>query len=143
MAATTSNANHTTMGGRLSRIIEANGRFSVVSGALLLAAAVVLDGWFDLPAAVIAVVGAALIPYGLMLRRSAALDPFDYRLAWLATIGDLTWVIAAIVLLVIPNTMSATGKWTLAIVTLAVLEFAVLQLRELRWPRTGRQSVSP
>ena len=99
--------------------------------------AVVLDGWFDLPAWVIAVVGGALIPYGAMLRRAARGEPLDRRMAWSATVGDGGWVVGASVLLAVPNTMSAAGKWTLGFVSLAVLNFAILQLRELR--RSGDQ----
>ncbi len=131
MTATTSHANGAGTLGRLPRIIGANGLFCIISGTALGAGAIILDDWFDLPALVIAVVGAALIPYGLMLRGAAKADPFDRRWAWLATIGDMAWVVGAIILITVPNTMSTGGKWTLAIVSLAVLDFAILQLRDL------------
>lgn len=132
MTTTTSNVRPTQLRSRLAGTINANGWFSIVSGAVLLVGAVVLDAWFDLPAWVIALVGASLIPYGLTLRSAARTIPVDRRMAWFATIGDLAWVIAAIALITIPHTMSAPGKWTLVILSLAVLDFAVLQLRELR-----------
>ena len=92
----------------------------------------VIGDSFDLPVWVIAVVGFALVPYGLILRVAAASPAFDRRVALFATVGDLAWVLVALVLLVVPNTMSTGGKWALAIVSLAVLDFAILQLRELR-----------
>ena len=116
---------------QLSRVIGANGWFSLVSGGALVAGAFMLSDWFALPAGVIAVVGAALVPYGLTLRAAASAEPFDVRMAWLATIGDLAWVAGAIVLIAIPNTTSTAGKWTLAALSLAVLDFAIFQLRGL------------
>ncbi len=117
---------------RLARIISGNGWFCIVSGSILLVGSVVIGDWFDLPVWVIAVVGFALVPYGLILRSNAATPAFDRRIAVVATVGDLAWVFGAIVLLVIPNTMSAGGKWALGILSLAVLDFAILQIRELR-----------
>ena len=131
MTAAVSGARSEEARSQLPRIIGGNGWFSLVSGVALVAGAFILDDWFVLPAWVIAFVGAALIPYGLMLRAAASAEPFDVRMAWLATIGDLAWVGAAIVLIAIPDTMSTAGKWTLAAVSLAVLDFAILQLRGL------------
>ncbi len=116
---------------RLPTIILANGWFGIGSGLILLVASPWLGDWFDLPAWVIAVVGASLVPYGWMLRSAAEAEPFDRRFGWLATVGDITWVVAAVALIAIPNTMSAAGKWTLGIVTIAVLDFGLLQLRAL------------
>jgi hypothetical protein len=56
----------------------------------------------------------------------------DRPIAVLATAGDLGWVRGAAVLLMVPNTMSVAGKSMLAVVSLAVLAFAALQLRALR-----------
>ena len=134
MNRTTATATTTTTGGRLARIIGANGWFCLVSGIVLLLGAGIFGDWFELPWGVIAAVGLVLVPYGMLLVFGSRATRFDRRLALMATAGDLLWVVAAAMLVVIPDTMGAAGKWALAVVSLAVLGFAVMQIRELRHP---------
>ena len=121
---------------RLATVVRGNGWFSLCSGAALALGTGTLGGWFGLPTATVAVVGATLVPYGMLLALGSSRPATLRHLAVFATAGDMAWVLAAAALLLIPGTMSAAGKAALACVSMVVLWFAAMQVRELR--RTGQ-----
>lgn len=137
---------------KLRSVVQANSRFSEVSGGILLIGAPFLDATFGLDAWFLAVVGASLVGYGALLwfmARGAKVRPA----ATLATVMDATWVLAAaVVLLGFTGAMTPAGRGALGAVSVAVAGFAVAQwfwLRrsdgqpagEVRGPAAGRENL--
>ncbi len=114
----------------MERVLQANGAFSASSGAALLAGATLLDGATGLEAWFLMSTGVLLIGYGLTLWRLAATGtPSGW---WVAIVLDLGWVLAAgIVLIGFPSAMTSAGRLGLLAVSVVVVAFAGLQIREL------------
>lgn len=119
-------------GRRMRRVLSANAWFSLLSGAALVGGAVLVDDALGVSPWILVGVGAALVPYGMVLRRAAQPGVPDRRLVAVATAADLAWVAGAAVVVAVPGAMTGLGKAALAILTIVVLDFAALQLVGLR-----------
>lgn len=115
----------------LRRSLSANAIFSAICGVVLVTASTPLAGPLEIPAGVLATIGAALIPFAayvaLVARRPEAT-------AVRVVVGaDLTWVIAASALIVgLGSALATTAMVALALVSLVVADLAVLQYVGLR-----------
>ena len=118
--------------GRLVKIVQGNGIYSALSGAILAIGAPWLDTVSGVDAWVLAVVGVGLIAYGTLINRQATnADPVP--VARFATAMDLAWLVGAAALLIgFPSVMTTAGKAILVAASVGVGAFAVLQFRELR-----------
>lgn len=113
--------------------LRLNAWFSVTTGAVALLGAVALDRTLGAPAPVLTLLGVGLVGYADLLRRAAAGSLDTTRIGRLAVAADLLWVVAAgAMLLVAPEVLTTAGRWTLAAVTLVVLDLAVVQAVGLR-----------
>ena len=109
-----------------------NGLYSAVSGAILVVSSRTLDTTLGLDSWFLVVAGLGLIGYGVLIaelgRRE---DPVPGAL--IATIMDLAWLVAAIVVLVaFSNALTTSGRYALIAVSIPVAVFAAVQLRQLR-----------
>lgn len=111
----------------LIRTLEANAVFSALSGAVLIALAVVGTDALGVPPSVLGLVGSALLPFAWFVRHTARRpQPILVRLI---IGGDVSWVVAAAVILIgFPGTLSPMGSIFLALASLVVADFAVMQL---------------
>ena len=121
--------------GRLVKIVQGNGIYSALSGAILAIGAPWLDTVSGVEAWVLAVVGVGLIAYGTLIYRQARnADPVP--VARFATAMDLAWLVGAAALLIgFPSAMTTAGKAILVAASVGVGAFAALQFRELRTAR--------
>jgi hypothetical protein len=87
---------------------------------------------------VLQAVGAGLIAYALWLAFGARRAP-DARLGWAVVAVNMLWVAgSAVLLLAAPGVFNALGQWLVAIMAVAVADFALVQYLGLR--RLGRAS---
>ena len=118
----------------LSRVLQANGIFSGLSGVALTFAAAPIAAFLGLNSPVLLVgIGIALILYAPTLFYIAAQTPVNRKLVMTAIILDVAWVIASIDILVtdfVPLTNA--GWWAVAIVADIVAVFAIVQFYALR-----------
>ena len=118
----------------LSRVLQANGVFSGLSGATLTFAAGPLASFLGLNSPMILVgIGIALILYAPTLFYIAAQTPTNRKFVMTAIILDVAWVIASIDLLVTDFVLlTNAGWWAVAIVADIVAVFAIVQFYALR-----------
>lgn len=120
------------MSDRLLRgALVANAGFSAISGAVLIVASVPLAEVLEVPTWLLIVIGAGLIPFALVVLRTARRpEPSDVRAVIAADVG---WVVVAIgVLIVAGSAMAPTAVVALSVVTVIVADFALLQYVGLR-----------
>lgn len=137
--AMTSQIQSTTSHNFLQNVLRGNGLFCVSSGiivtllaGLLAEAADLVDPAFGLSGeAFLRGLGLVLIPYGAFLLW--AFSRWTQPIAWLATVGDVAWVLASVaILLTDAFAMNSFGNWFTFLIGDAVLAFALLQLWGLR-----------
>jgi len=112
----------------LRRTMLANGLFSITTGLMSAVLASSLSDLWSIPSVVLSVIGPGVVVFGVALVRQAAHIPTDQRFALFAVGADAAWVAAAIVVLIVPGSMSGSGKWVLVSVSALVGLFAVLQI---------------
>lgn len=118
----------------LSRTLAANAGFSAVTGVILVVGAAPLSRWLSIPTWLTIAVGIGLLPFALTVAKTARSPRREAVLR--VILADIAWVVAAAVVLVgFPRSMSTAGLWSLGLVTVAVADFAALQVIGLR--RTG------
>lgn len=115
----------------LRNALRLNSGFSTISAAVLLIGGASLAQWLGVPTAAVYVVGVGLLPFaGFAWWTSNTLDE---RATIAIIIGDVAWVvIAAIIIFGIDDAMSVAGAWALALVSIAVADFAIAQTIGLR-----------
>ena len=115
----------------LHRALIGNALFSAASAVALIALAAPLADALELPAWLLVAIGAGLVPFAVLVRRVAR-DPHPSMVR--SIIGaDIAWVVtAAVVLLAFSTSMAPAASIALAIVTVAVADFAILQWVGLR-----------
>jgi hypothetical protein len=78
-------------------------------------------------------VGAGLIAYALWLAFGARRPPVSAGLGWAVLSVNLFWVAgSAVLLLAAPGLFNTVGQWLVAIVAVAVADFALVQYLGLR-----------
>lgn len=115
----------------LVRALFSNAAFSALSGVALTVFAVPLGSWLGIPTWICAGLGIGLVLFAVSIV-GVARNP-SATLVRQIIASDVAWVIGAVVILVgFPDTLSTQGSWTLAIVTIFVADFALLQWMGLR-----------
>lgn len=117
---------------RLSKTLWANAGFSGVSGLALLAGAGRLSGWLGVTPIILAVAGAGIGLFAAYVGWVARQEQLPATHVRTIALADYGWVIAAAVVILLPGTMSGPGKAALAVVSLIVLDFAILEWMGLR-----------
>ena len=117
----------------LTTSMRANAVFSAISGVAAIGLAVFADRGLGLEPWLLGVLGIGLVVYGIQLTiwvRSARLTVPGARIA---TAADAAWVVtAAVILTAYPSAMDTTGRIVLAVVSLVVADFAIMQALGLR-----------
>lgn len=126
-------------GGRLlAQAMSVNALFSVVSGAVLATLSWALDGVFGPPAWLLTAVGLGLLAFAAGLIVIMARPRLLGAGGRAVICADLTWVVAAVVLLALQvDGLTAIGRLTLGVVSAVVAVLAVWQAIGLRRIGTG------
>jgi hypothetical protein len=114
-----------------------NALFSLAAAMVALAAAGPLAAAFAVPTAWLVVIGAGLVPFGLAVLHLGRRRDTDLRAVRIVVVMDALWVVAAAVILTVPGSMSPVGKLVLGLLTLGVIDWAVLQAIGMRRLATG------
>ena len=118
----------------LHTAIRSNAIFSDISALVLVLAAEPLAALLGLnnPAILIGI-GVGLFAWSLLLFWGSMQVEIPRWLAWLAIDGDLAWVAASVIVLLLPAfSLTTAGKWAIAITADIVLVFAIWQFIALR-----------
>ena len=123
--------------------LRSNAAFSLSSGLVLAAAAGPAAAFLGVSSPLaVAAVGVGLVVFAADLLRNAARPVVSLGAARLAIAGDLAWVAAtALVLVVAPETFGAAGRWTAIAVADVVFAFALAQAWGVR--RAARAAATP
>lgn len=121
----------------LRRSLMGNALFSLAAAMVALAAAGPLAAAFAVPTAWLVVIGAGLVPFGLAVLHLGRRRDTDLRAVRIVVVMDALWVVAAAVILTVPGSMSPVGKLVLGLLTLGVIDWAVLQAIGMRRLATG------
>jgi hypothetical protein len=118
----------------LTTILRADGVFALVSAAITILAAGPVAGLIELetPLALV-VLGFVLLSYGAALLFFADRVPVNRRVAQIAMVLNMLWVIdsyAGLLLGFFP--VNTAGKWAIALVAEVVFVFGVLEIVALR-----------
>ena len=116
----------------LRNILFANGTFSLVSGVVLLAVSGPSADFLGTAGWVPVVAGVGLLGWAAFVFVNARRAQPLRRDTLITIAGDLAWVIGAAGIILLPDSLSTGGKWALGVVSVAVLDFAVLQWLKLR-----------
>jgi hypothetical protein len=118
----------------LTTILRADGIFAIVSGGIALLASGPVADLIELqtPLALI-VLGIVLLGYGAMLLFFADREPVNRRVAQIAIVLYMLWVVdrfAGLLFGFFP--VNTAGKWAIAIIAEAVFVFGLLEIYALR-----------
>ena len=115
----------------LTSTLGANALFSGLSGVLLAVGALPMSDWLGIPTWLCVAVGIGLVLFAIQVAMTAR-NPVPVSVRTVIA-GDVAWVVIATVLILgFPDSMSDTGLVALGIVTAVVATFAVLQSIGLR-----------
>lgn len=110
----------------LTRAVQANVGFSLLSGGTLLLGAPWLTDLLGPPIWALAVVGGGVVAFGLSLWRGLAKDPVATGRT--AVVADLAWVLATVGLApVVADAFTVTGGWVAIVIAVVVADLAVLE----------------
>jgi hypothetical protein len=118
----------------LTTILRADGIFAIVSGGIALLASGPVADLIELqtPLALV-VLGIVLLGYGAMLLFFADREPVNRRVAQIAIVLNMLWVVdsyAGLLFGFFP--VNTAGKWAIAIIAEAVFVFGLLEIYALR-----------
>lgn len=116
----------------LRTALLANAAFSILSGVTLAAFALPTAKLVgnEISSALILGIGIALVPFGAIAAWVATRRHPPTHLALAISVGDLSWVVASLVVVVVAqDRLTSTGLGLIVGIALAVLAFAIGQLR--------------
>lgn len=108
-------------------VLWANAVFCAGSAIFMLAASGWLSDELDLPRLAILAVGATLAGYAPLVAWFAGHRPLRRTHVLLVFQGDVAWCLGAVALIAVPDLLTNAAAFWLAIISLPVLDFAVLQ----------------
>jgi len=125
----------------LRRTLWGNAVFSVISGAVLVACATPFAGWatheplsvagLDL-AIVFELLGLGVVLFGALCGWAASRETLPRGLARVIFIADIAWVVASVLVLVLPAAWTGIAIAGIVVVALIVADIAVLEYLGLR-----------
>lgn len=113
----------------LRRALLGNGSFSSIAGLVAVLFAPDLADYMSISPVVLYVVGIGTAVFGVTILLESRRHTIREEFALFVIAADVSWVLGAIVVLVLPGSMA--NKWVLAVVSAVVALFAVLQSRGL------------
>lgn len=118
----------------LTTILRADGIFAIVSGAIALLASGPVSDLIQLPTPLaLVILGIVLLGYGAMLLFFADREPVNRRIAQIAIVLNMLWVVDSYAGLLFGfYPVNTAGKWAIAIIAEAVFVFGLLEIYALR-----------
>lgn len=113
----------------LRKALMGNGLFSTATGFLTALFAGALADYMSISPVVLSVIGIGTAAFGVAILLESRRDAVREGFALFVIAADVSWVLGAFVVLVVPGSMQ--GKWVLAAASAVVSMFAVLQSRGL------------
>jgi len=123
----------------LRRALTGNAVFSIISGSIAAILASSLADLMGVNHVVLMVIGLGVIGFGITTLVNARRQPINLNEAKLTVIADFSWVVTALVIILIPDLLTGEGKLLLGSVSVVVGLFALTQTVGIR--RAG--SVEP
>jgi len=117
----------------LRRVLNANAIFSATSGLFFLVAAKPLAGFLGTTPLVMYILTIVMFGYAVLIAFNTYRPLISREFTLFTVIGDTAWVLASILLLVLPwFTFTSEAKWAIGITAICVDIFATLQFLEWR-----------
>jgi len=117
----------------LRHILQANAMFSFTSGLFFLLARNPLAGFLNAAPILMIDLGVFLIGYSIVIGLNTQRDEISRSFTLFTVIGDSGWVLASILLLILPFfNFTPEAKWAIGITAICVDVFAMLQFLEWR-----------
>jgi len=115
--------------------LTGNGLFSITSGLITAAFASQLSNLMGANSVALVLVGVGVVGFGVVTLINARRQPINLAEAKLTIFADVSWVLGAAVIILIPGLMTTSGKLLLIGVSIVVGAFAAIQIIGIR--RTG------
>lgn len=117
----------------LRHILNANAMFSATSGLFFLLAAKPLAEFLGTTPSVMYILAIVMFGYAVLIAFNTYRPLISREFTLFTVIGDSAWVVASILLLVLPwFTFTSGAKWAIGITAICVDIFATLQFLEWR-----------
>lgn len=117
----------------LRRVLDANAVFSATSGLFFLVAAKPLAEFLGTTPLVMTILTIILFGYAALIAFNTSHPAISRGFALFTVIGDYTWVLASVLLLVLPVfNFTNDAKWAIGLTAICVDVFATLQFLEWR-----------
>jgi hypothetical protein len=116
----------------LRRALIGNGLFSITSGLIAVVLAAQVADLIGVNQIVMLAVGIGVVGFGIAILISARRHPINLVEARLTVVADVSWVIAAAVIIVIPSLLTTEGNLLLGAISVVVGLFAILQTVGIR-----------
>lgn len=117
----------------LRHILNANAMFSATNGLIFVLAASALAQFLSTTPAIMYILGVGLFGYATLLTYNASRPAISRGFTLFAIIGEITWVLLSILLLIVPGfDFTPAAKWAIGITAVCVDIFATLQFLEWR-----------
>ena len=116
----------------LRRALTGNGLFSILSGLIGALFASELADFMGVNSVVLVAIGLGVVGFGILTLMSAQRRQINLFQANLTIIGDVSWVLGAAVIIMIPGLMTTQGNMLLGVVSIVVAMFALLQIIGVR-----------
>lgn len=116
----------------LKRALTGNGLFSILTGLIAAVYAKSLGDLMGLNPVVLMVVGAGVVGFGIVTLMNARTQPINLVLAKSTVVADIAWVVAAAVIIAIPELLTTEGRLLLGAISVVVGLFAVVQTIGIR-----------
>jgi hypothetical protein len=112
--------------------LTGNGLFSITSGLITAAFASQLSNLMGVNSVVLVLLGVGLVGFGIVTLINARRQPINLVEAKLTIIADVSWVLGAAVIILIPGLMTTSGNLLLTAISFVVAAFAVIQTIGIR-----------
>jgi hypothetical protein len=117
----------------LRHILNANAIFSATSGLFFILAARPLAEFLGTTPLVMYILALVMFGYAVLISFNTFRPVISREFTLFTVVGDSVWVIASILLLILPwFTLTSSAKWAIGITAICVDIFATLQFLEWR-----------
>jgi hypothetical protein len=117
----------------LRRVLDANAVFSATSGLFFILARKPLGEFLGASSLVMTILTIVMFGYAALITYNTSRPIISRGFAFFTVIGDSSWVLASILLLILPIFhFTFDAKWAISIAAICVCVLAVLQFLEWR-----------
>ena len=126
--------NTQTKSSNLHHILNANAMFSFTSGLFFLIAGKPLGAFLGASPAVMNILAAVMFGYAALIAfNTQRATPISRGFTLFTAIGDSAWVLASVILLLLPVfNFTTDAKWAIGVIAICVDIFATVQFLEWR-----------